>query len=126
MWNDAFERVRARLSNRAHAYRAVFLTHPPSDQYKVDIAPWWAPWRLWRNPEGGELGPAGETVLKDLANYCYARKPTLKVSQVTQQSDALAMAFAEGRRDVFNRITAMLNLTTDQIERIAHARTNDE
>jgi hypothetical protein len=101
-WNEAFERVRARLFRRSAMYRALF-----------------------RSP-GDELNHAAEYVLRDLANYCYASRPTLKVSQVTQQSDALAMAFAEGRRDVFNRITAMCNLSADQIERIAQHRTNEE
>ena len=101
-WNEGFERIRARLHNRVACYRALFLT------------------------PGKDLGPAADVVMKDLANYCYAKKPTLKVSMVTQQSDAIAMAFAEGRRDVFNRITAMCNLTSDQIERIAHSRTNDD
>jgi hypothetical protein len=101
-WNEAFERVRARLADRRAAYRAVFKTND------------------------GKVNTWGDVVLKDLARYCYAGKPTLKISQVTQQSDALAMAFAEGRRDVFNRIVAMCNLTSDQIERIAHARTSDE
>ena len=120
-WNEAFERMRARVHQRAFGYRAVFLAHPHSAQ--VDITPWWA---FWRAPSGGTLAPAGDIVLRDLAKYCYAGKPTLKVSQVDQHVDPLAMAFAEGRRDVFNRITAMLNLTTDDIERIAHAGSNDE
>ena len=101
-WNEAFERVRARLFRRSSFYRALFET------------------------PGNELQPAADYVLKDLAAYCYASKPTLKVSQVTQQSDPLAMAFAEGRRDVFNRIVALCNLNSDQIERIAQHRTNDE
>lgn len=122
-WNEAFERVRARLHRRAFGYRAVFLRPAPGHETLVDTAPWWA---FWRKPRAGELNPAGDIVLRDLARYCYAAKPTLKVSQVTQQSDALAMAFAEGRRDVFNRIVAMLNLDNDQIERIAHARTSDD
>ncbi len=122
-WNAGFERVRARLHNRAFGYRAVFLRKPPEHETLIDSAPWWA---VWRKPRGGELNPAGDIVLRDLARYCYAGKPTLKVSQVTQQSDALAMAFAEGRRDVYNRIVALLNLDSDQIERIAHTRTNDE
>lgn len=120
-WDERFERVRARLHNRVFSYRALFL-QPGSGQPRPR---WWQP-AFWRAPEGGELGPAADVVLRDLAAYCYAKKPTLKVSQVTQQSDALAMAFAEGRRDVFNRITAMCNLTHDQIDRIAHARSNDE
>lgn len=101
-WNEAFERVRSRLNRRASFYRALF-----------------------KSP-GGDLQPAADYVLKDLANYCYVNKPTLKVSQVTQQSDPLAMAFAEGRRDVFNRIASLCNLSSDQIERIAQHRTNDE
>lgn len=101
-WNESFERVRARLSRRASFYRALF-----------------------KSP-GGDLQPAADYVLRDLASYCYVNKPTLKVSQVTQQSDPLAMAFAEGRRDVFNRIVSLCNLSPDQIERIAQHRTNDE
>lgn len=101
-WNDAFERMRARLNRRARSYRAVFVS------------------------PGGDLAPAAKVVMEDLARYCYAGKPTLKVSQVTQQSDALAMAFAEGRRDVFNRIKAMCNLNQDEIDRIAHARSIDD
>lgn len=94
------DRIRARLTRRSDAYRALFL-------------------------HAGQLGPQAEVVLRDLAKYCYADKPTLKVSPITGQSDPLAMAFAEGRRDVFNRIKAMCNLTDDQINRIAN-RGNDE
>ena len=101
-WNEAFERVRARIHRRAFAYKALFRT------------------------PGGDLGPAAQIVMEDLARYCYAGKPTMKISLVTQQADPIAMAFAEGRRDVFNRITAMCNLTSDQIERIAQARTQDD
>ena len=118
-WNEQFERVRARLHNRAFGYRALFV----ESQAAIDTAPWWA---FWRKPSGGDMKPAAEIVLKDLAHYCYAGRSTLKVSQADQHADALAMAFAEGRRDVFNRITAMCNLTSDQIDRISHARTTDE
>ena len=122
-WNEAFERIRARMHRRAFAYQALFVTQAPEHAARVDSLPWWA---FWRKPKAAELSPAGDIVLRDLAAYCYASKSTLKVSPTTQQSDALAMAFAEGRRDVFNRITAMCNLTTDQIERIAAHRSNDE
>jgi hypothetical protein len=121
-WNEQFERVRARLHNRAASYRALFLIQQPGVA-PMDTAPWWA---FWRSPADGELCPAGEIVLRDLAAYCYAGKSTLKVSQIDQHVDPLAMAFAEGRRDVFNRITALCNLNPDQIERIAHARTTDD
>ena len=101
-WNQAFERLRAKLQDRRMAYRAVFES------------------------PGGDLNPMAQIVMRDLAKYCYANKPTLKVSHITQQSDPTAMAFAEGRRDVYNRISAMLNLTDDQIARIANHRTNDD
>lgn len=121
-WNESLERARARLSQRAFAYRAVFQMHHTGVQL-IDTAPWWA---FWRRSRPSELSPGGELVLRDLARYCYAGKSTLKVSQVDQHVDPLAMAFAEGRRDVFNRITAMLELDAADIERIAHARASDE
>jgi hypothetical protein len=121
-WNESFERARARLSQRAFAYRAVFVMSDPRVPL-VDTAPWWA---FWRTARSSELSAGGELVLRDLARYCYAGKSTLKVSQVDQHVDPLAMAFAEGRRDVFNRITAMLELDAPTIGRIAHARTSDE
>lgn len=117
-WNEQAERVRARIHRRAFGYRGTFMTTDPSAPL-VDTVPWWA---FWRSPSPGELSPAAEIVLTDLAAYCYARKPTLKVSQFDQHTDPLAMAFAEGRRDVFNRIVAMCNLTADQIDRIAHSK----
>jgi hypothetical protein len=121
-WNEQAERLRARVHRRAFGYRALFLIGDERPSM-VDTAPWWA---FWRKPTGGTLKPAADIVLADLAHYCYAKKPTLKVSQVDQHTDPLAMAFAEGRRDVFNRITAMCNLTSDQIDRIAHSRSDSE
>jgi len=100
-WNTAFQSLRARLDSRAKAYQALFIR------------------------PGGELAPVAELVLRDLSHYCYAKKPTLKFTS-TQQCDPIAMAFAEGRRDVWNRITAMCNLTDEQINRIANHRTTDD
>lgn len=122
VWNEGLERARARLSQRAFGYRAVFQVRNP-DMPLIDTTAWWA---LWRKAQPERLSTGGEIVLRDLAHYCYAGKSTLKVSQVDQHVDALAMAFAEGRRDVFNRITAMLNLDAATIERIAHARNSDD
>jgi hypothetical protein len=119
-WDPQFERVRARMHSRVMAYRALFL-----HRVEPNPARWWQP-AFWRVPQGGEIGPAADIVLRDLARYCYSNKPTLKVSRVTQQSDALAMAFAEGRRDVYNRIVALSNLTPDQIVNIAQRVNNDE
>jgi len=119
-FDPGMERMRSRIHGRAYAYRAVFMQATPAAE---DRPRWWQR-DFWRVPSGGALGPAADVVLRDLARYCYADKPTLKISQVTQQSDALAMAFAEGRRDVFNRIKALCNLNADQIDRIVQ-RTND-
>ena len=117
-WDAHAERVRARLHRRMFSYRALFMQPAPT-RYK-----WWH-LSYWLPPAGGELNQAADVVLRDLARYCYATKPTLKVSHITQQSDAIAMAFAEGRRDVYNRIIALCNLTPDQINNIAQ-RNNDE
>lgn len=100
--SDNLERVRARLFRRSAAYQALFL-----------------------RPDG-EVAPHSETVLRDLARYCYVNKPTLKVSPVSGRADPIAMAFAEGRRDVFNRIAQMVRLTPDQITRIVNAKADDE
>ena len=100
-WNSIAERVRARLFGRRDAYRAVF-----------------AP--------AGELAPMSEVVMRDLARYCHANRASLIVSPVTRQSDPYAMAFAEGQRDVFNRICAQINLTSDQIDRIAYTQENEQ
>lgn len=98
---DPFERIRVRLARRATAYQALFL-----------------------RPDK-EVAPHAETVLRDLARYCYADKPTLKISPLSGRADPIAMAFAEGRRDVFNRIRQLSNLTDEQINRLAQ-RGNDE
>ena len=121
-FDHAAERARARLHSRVFSYRAIFLR----PQANEPPARWWQR-AFWTTPRGGDLGPAAEVVLRDLARYCYANRPTLKVSNITQQSDALAMAFAEGRRDVFNRITALCNLSADQISTIINNRSaNDD
>jgi hypothetical protein len=115
-WNDHYERMRARIHRRAFAYRALFV----AGQGAIDQEPWWA---FWRRPSGGDLGPAALIVLEDLRRYCYADKSLLKVGS-DGHVDALQMAFADGRRDVYNRIQAMANLTSDQVDAIAAARSN--
>lgn len=100
-FHEAASRLRDRLFRRRRAYQAVFTAN-------------------------GELGPAAAIVMADLAKYCHARHTSFQFSSVTRQSDALAMAFAEGRRDVFNRIAGLCNLTSDQIDRIAQQRSDDD
>lgn len=116
---DPIDRARARVHRRVSSYRAIFLQARGAEPAP---APWWA---FWRRPRGGVPTPPADVVLRDLAVYCYAQRPTLKVSQVDQHVDPLAMAFAEGRRDVYLHIMTMLNLTSDQLERLAQ-RSADE
>lgn len=60
--------------------------------------------------EDGEISRDGARVLRDLAEFCHSSRSTLKVSPTTRQVDPLAMAAAEGRRDVFRRIVAFIDL----------------
>jgi hypothetical protein len=118
MFDEAFERHRARMHSKTMAYRGVFRVQA------AVAAPWW---KFWAKRADQPLTQVGETVLRDLARYCYAGRPTLTVSIVTRTADPIAMAFAEGRRDVFNHIVSILNLSDNDIERIAHRRSsNDE
>lgn len=57
-------------------------------------------------------GVHGEKVIADLTKYCHHNTPTFV------PNDPYSTAFAEGRRDVFNRILAQLDLTESQLSRI--------
>jgi hypothetical protein len=57
-------------------------------------------------------------VLADLAKFCYVAKPTPKVNPITGGVDPLATMLAEGRREVFLRITAYLNLTQEDVAKM--------
>ena len=103
MSSDNESRVRRRLHERATSYKALFTVGPNAEP-------------------AADIAPAAEVVLRDLAAYCYASKPTLKISPQTGMCDPIAMAFAEGRRDVFNRIVGLCGLTEAQIAQIAHNR----
>lgn len=76
------------------------------------------------------LGPDGlpndacQTVLADLVKFCRARESTAVVSRVTGAVDTHASMLAEGRREVFNRITHYLNLTEAQVHQLLE-REND-
>ena len=55
--------------------------------------------------------PTAETMilLRELSRFCYANKPTAKISPRSGNIDPLAMAIAEGRREVFLYILNILN-----------------
>lgn len=75
----------AKLRRRKYAYRRMFLG------------------------ENG-LNADGEVVLADLAKFCRANNSTAIVSPVSRSVDPIAMAMAEGRREVWLRIMAHLHV----------------
>lgn len=56
----------------------------------------------------GKLHRNAEIVLADLRRFCRVTASTAVVSPVSRTIDPLAMAMAEGRREVWNRIMAHL------------------
>lgn len=62
-----------------------------------------------QNPDGETLTKAGATVMKDLARFCGAFKSSLP-TVMGRGVDPIAMAYAEGRRSVYLRIAAQLNV----------------
>ena len=54
--------------------------------------------------------PDAEIVLADLKRFCRANSTTAMVSPISKTVDPLAMAMAEGRREVWNRLMAHLYL----------------
>jgi hypothetical protein len=64
--------------------------------------------RLFLGEDG--LNADGEIVLADLAKFCRATNSTAVVSPVSQRVDPIAMAMAEGRREVWLRIAAHLHI----------------
>ena len=81
------------------AYRACFRANKPAGKDK--------------------LTPNASIVLDDLARFCY-------VNRSTSASNAIAMAVAEGRRQVWLHIQHKLNLTDAQVDRIAYQPENPD
>lgn len=73
-----------RLLNRKRAYRRLFLDQDNNIRGDADI------------------------VLADLKRFCRATGTTAMVSPISKSIDPIAMAMAEGRREVWNRIQAHL------------------
>lgn len=65
--------------------------------------------------EQGEIGPEALYVLNDLRKFCRATGSTMMMSPVSKTIDPLAMAMAEGRREVWNRIMAHLYVNEKQV-----------
>lgn len=94
------ERARRLLSKR-HTYRECFCT------------------------PGGELTKAGAIVVRDLARRAGAYRTTLRISPVTRQADPIAMAYAEGRRDMFLYLQAQLQLPDEEVLRAIEDESHD-
>lgn len=75
----------AKLRRRKYAYRRLFL-----------------------GDDG--LSADGQVVLADLAKFCRANSSTAMVSPVSRSVDPIAMAMAEGRREVWLRILGHLHI----------------
>lgn len=65
-------------------------------------------YRLTMMDADGKLHRNAEIMLADLRRFCRVTASTAVVSPVSRTIDPLAMAMAEGRREVWNRIMAHL------------------
>jgi hypothetical protein len=83
-----------RLKTRSRSYKACFMD------------------------EREHMTRAGEIVLADLKRFCRLESSTVTVSPVSRIIDPLAMALAEGRREVALRIVHYLNLDERTIARL--------
>lgn len=80
-----------RILNRKHAYRSVFLD------------------------ADGHVSRNAEIVLADLKKFCRGTSTTVIVSPISKSIDPLAMAMAEGRREVWLRLMAHLHIDEKQV-----------
>lgn len=90
--------IREKLFRRRLAYRRIFLGGD------------------------GRIGPEAQVVLNDLSRFCRATSTTALVSPVSKQIDPFAMAMAEGRREVWNRIMEHLHVDERQVFSISEGQ----
>lgn len=69
----------------------------------------------------GNVSRDAEIVLADLKRFCRAASSTVVVSPVSKTIDPYAMALAEGRREVWNRLMNQLFLD----EKVIHQLSED-
>ncbi len=82
-------------------------------------------WRTDYRDADGSLTRAALVRLTDLQRFCYANRSTIKVSPTTGQVDPYAMAIAEGRREVWMRISEYLKLDDRDMQALLKQH-NDE
>ena len=68
--------------------------------------------------DNGSPNPNAARVLADLKRFCKAQTSTVYVSPISKTIDPLAMAMAEGRREVWNRIQSHLQISDQEISRL--------
>jgi hypothetical protein len=64
--------------------------------------------KLFFNDSVSEPSPVAVPVLKDLEEFCGAKRSGVLVNQQSGNIDPLAMAVLQGRREVWLRVQAML------------------
>lgn len=74
---------------------------------------------------GGELTRSGAMVMRSLARRAGAYRTSFRISPVTRTADPLAMAYAEGRRDMFLFLQAMLQLPDEEVLKAIEEETHD-
>lgn len=60
------------------------------------------------------FNPGARVLMAELSRFCFVRKSAIKVSKITGSIDPIAMAVAEGRREVFMRIIDILGFSDEQ------------
>jgi hypothetical protein len=73
--------------------------------------------RLFGLGQDGQLSRDGQTVLADLARFCRVHEPATR-RDLTGRVDPLATAHQEGRREVGQRIIAMLHVSDRDLWRV--------
>lgn len=90
---DVVQEQLARILGRRQAYRRTFSL----------------------GPDGRPMGVDQRIVLADLARFCSANQPTTRISPFSKTVDPIAMAIAEGRREVWLRLQAHLRMNDADI-----------
>lgn len=63
--------------------------------------------------DNDNYNPAAAVFMKEMNRFCYGSKPAVKVSKIMGTIDPIAMAVAEGRREVLMRIIELCGFTDD-------------
>jgi hypothetical protein len=73
----------------------------------------------------GNISRDAEIVLADLRKFCRGNSTTVIVSPISKTIDPMAMAMAEGRREVWLRLLAHLHIDEKQVFNLEEANNGD-